>query len=102
MQPSDTSDEHAVRGGPGQGGLTARRPEPARTLAVPGVWGYVDRVGVPPGGTVRFHVSAPAAYELSVVRLGRTALLDAPTDDDADRADAQPLAAFPHESATPQ
>jgi hypothetical protein len=69
---------------------------------VPGVWGYVQRIGVPPGGTVRFHVSAPAAYDLTIVRPGHTALLDAPTDDDADRADAQVLASFEHRSATPQ
>jgi hypothetical protein len=78
------------------------RPEPARRLEVPGVWGYVDRIGVPPGGTVRFHVSAPAAYELSVVRLGRGALIDAPSDDTADRADSEVLARFPHAVATPQ
>jgi hypothetical protein len=80
----------------------APRPEPARHLAVPGAWGYVERIGVPPGGTVRFHVNAPAAYDLTVVRLGRAALLDAPTDDAADRADAQPLATFRHSAATPQ
>ena len=78
------------------------RPELARRLPVPGVWGYVDRIGVAPGGSVRFHVSAPAAYELTVVRLGRTALLDAPTDDAADRAEAERLATFQHEAATPQ
>jgi hypothetical protein len=69
---------------------------------VPGVWGYVDRIGVPPGSTARFHVSAPAAYELSIVRLGRRALLDAPTDDAADRAESERLATLRHESATPQ
>jgi hypothetical protein len=80
----------------------AARPEPARRLPVPGVWGYVERVGVPAGGTVRFHVSAPAAYELSVVRLGRTALVDSPTDDAADRADVLVLARSRHVEATPQ
>ena len=69
---------------------------------MPGVWGYVDRIGVAAGETVRFHVSAPAAYELTIVRLGRTALLDAPTDDAADRADVERLATFRHETATPQ
>jgi hypothetical protein len=69
---------------------------------VPGVWGYVDRLGVAPGAAARFHVSAPSAYELTVVRLGRTAILDAPTDDDADRADVERLATFRHETATPQ
>jgi hypothetical protein len=51
---------------------------------------------------VRFHVAAPAAYELRVVRLGRTAILDQPTDDAADRADVEVLHVSRHAAATPQ
>lgn len=78
------------------------RPEPARALPVPGVQGYVDRIGARRGEMVRFHVNAPAAYELRVVRLGRDAILDAPTDDAADRADVQVLHVSRHAEATPQ
>jgi hypothetical protein len=67
------------------------RPEPSRRYQVPGTWGYVDRIGVRPGETARFHVSAPAAYELSIVRLGRRAILDPSADRAADRADAELL-----------
>src|SRR5438552_4081472 len=56
------------------------RPEPARRIAVPGVWGYAERIGVRPGEAVRFHVNAPAAYDFSVVKLGRRAILDPAAD----------------------
>lgn len=78
------------------------RPEPARALPVPGVQGYVERLGARRGETVRFHVNAPAAYELRVVRLGRDAILDMPLDDAADRSDVEVLHAFRHADATPQ
>lgn len=78
------------------------RPEPARQIGIPGTWGYVERIGVAPGEAVRFHVSTPAAYRLDVVRLGRTALIDTPADDAADRADVEVLASFEHQQATPQ
>lgn len=78
------------------------RPEPARSIPVPGVQGYVDRIGVRRGETVRFHVNAPAAYDLQVVRLGRTAILDSPTDDAADRRDSEVLHVSRHAEATPQ
>lgn len=78
------------------------RPEPARAITVADVHGYVDRIGVRRGETLRFHVNTPAAYDLTVVRLGLDAILDAPTDDAADRADATVLHVSHHESATPQ
>lgn len=78
------------------------RPEPARAIPVPGVQGYVERLGARRGEPVRFHVNAPAAYELAVVRLGRDAILDAPTDDAADRADVETLHVSRHAQATPQ
>ncbi len=78
------------------------RPEPARRVAVPGVSGYVDRIGVRPGQTVRFAVNAPAAYDFSIVQLGRRALLDPAADEQADRADVTLLSSRQHATATPQ
>ena len=78
------------------------RPEPARRVAVPGVSGYVDRVGVPAGQSARFHVNSPAAYEFSIVRLGQRAILDATADEPADRADVEVISTRRHASATPQ
>jgi hypothetical protein len=78
------------------------RPEPARRVAVPGVSGYVDRIGVHPGQPVRFHVNAPAAYELSIARLGRESILAPASDERADRADVQVLDTRQHSRGTPQ
>jgi hypothetical protein len=77
------------------------RPEPARRVAVPGVSGYVDRIGVHPGQPVRFHVNAPAAYELSIARLGRESILDPTSDERADRADVHVLETRQHARGTP-
>ncbi|MGC5053604.1 N,N-dimethylformamidase beta subunit family domain-containing protein [Micromonospora sp. DT48] len=49
--------------------------------------GYVDPLGVRPGETLRVHLSAPAAHEIAVGRLGRDALLLPEPDDAADRAE---------------
>ena len=54
--------------------------------------GYVDPVGVKPGETLRVHLTAPAAHEIAVARLGRAALLRPEPDDQADRAEAEWLA----------
>jgi hypothetical protein len=54
--------------------------------------GYVDPVGVKPGETLRVHLTAPAAHEIAVARLGRSALLRPEPDDQADRAEAEWLA----------
>ncbi|MBV9543372.1 MAG: hypothetical protein JOY61_03235, partial [Chloroflexi bacterium] len=78
------------------------RPEPARRVPVPGVSGYVDRIAVEPGRAVRFHVNAPAAYELSIARLGRAAILDPTSDERADRADVQVLVTRQQSTASPQ
>ncbi len=67
-------------------------PERVRAFPAPGIWGYANRLGVPPGGRVRFHVCTPAAYDFSVVRLGTTAILDPAADERADRADIELLA----------
>lgn len=78
------------------------RPEPSRSVDVPSVQGYVDRIGVRRGETLRFHVNSPATYDLAIVRLGRNAILSAPTDDAADRADVEAMHLSHHDTATPQ
>src|SRR5207245_5770932 len=78
------------------------RPEPARRVAVPGVSGYVERIGVPAGQSARFHVNSPSAYEFSIVRLGQRAILDATAGEPADRADVEVISTRRHASATPQ
>ncbi len=72
--------------------MDRRYPEPVRAFSVPGIWGYADRIGVPAGERVRFHVCAPSAYDFSVVRLGTNAILDPAADEPADRADCAVLA----------
>jgi Concanavalin A-like lectin/glucanases superfamily len=57
---------------------------------------------VRPGETARFHVNAPSGYELSVVRLGRRAILDPASDVQADLGDAEVLAQTAHEKPSPQ
>lgn len=80
----------------------ARRPEPARELELRGAWGYTDPIGVAPATTLRFHVSAPAAYDLSIVRLGHRAILDPAANEMAERADVEVLERRAHPTATPQ
>lgn len=63
-----------------------------RPVRVAGLMGYVDPVGVKPGEVLQVHLTAPAAYEIAVARLGRAALLRAEPDDEADRAEAEWLA----------
>ncbi len=77
----------------------APRPEPLRGVRVRDAGGYVERISVLPGGTVRFHVAAPAAYELEVVRLGRRAIASAAASAAADRADSEHLASFSRPTA---
>ncbi len=69
-----------------------------RPVRVAGLMGYVDPVGVKPGEVLRVHLTAPAAYEIAVARLGRSVLLRPEPDDEADRAEAEWLATL--ESAT--
>lgn len=78
------------------------RPEPSRTFEVPGTWVYPASLSVQPGESLAFHVSAPAAYDFSVLRLASTALLDAAGDDAADIAEAEVLYRSQHAAATPQ
>jgi len=71
----------------------SRSRQPAhRPVRVAGLMGYVDPLGVKPGEKLRVHLTAPAAHEIAVARLGRTALLRPEPDDDADRAEAEWLA----------
>jgi hypothetical protein len=75
-------------------------PPPAhRPVRVPGLTGYVHPLGVRPGQSLGVHLTAPAAYTVSVARLGRTALLRPEPDDAADRAEAQWLAEMPVSTA---
>lgn len=64
------------------------KPEPVRRLPVPGLWAYVDRLDVAPGSSVSAHVSAPASYDIELVRLGLNAVIDPAQSLDADREDA--------------
>jgi hypothetical protein len=57
-------------------GGVSDRPEPARGFPVPGVWAYVDPVGVEPGKTVKLHASVPSSYDVTFVKLGTTSLVD--------------------------
>jgi hypothetical protein len=57
---------------------------------------------VHPGQTVPFHVNAPGAYEFSIGRLGRRAILDPTSDERADRGDVEVFTTRHHASATPQ
>lgn len=76
-------------------------PEPVRAIHVPGTWGYVGQINALPGANVTFHLSCPAAFDFSVVRLGTTAILDATADDRALRADVELLYQCHHAEATP-
>ncbi|MFY1632128.1 N,N-dimethylformamidase beta subunit family domain-containing protein [Solwaraspora sp. WMMB335] len=58
-----------------------------RPVRVASLMGYVDPIGVRPGETLRVHLSAPAAYDVAVGRLGQHALLLPEPDDAADRAE---------------
>ena len=64
------------------------RPEPVRRLPVQGTWAYVDRLDVAAGSGFTVHVSAPADYELELVRLGLGAVIDPAQSLSADREEA--------------
>jgi hypothetical protein len=65
-------------------------PRPAhRPVRVPGLTGYVHPLGVRAGETLSVHLTAPAAHEIAIARLGRTVLLRDEPDDEADRAEAE-------------
>lgn len=74
------------------GGSPGYRPPDHRPVRVASLMGYVDPIGVRPGEVLRVHLSAPAAYEVAVGRLGRTVLLRPEPDDAADRAEVTWLA----------
>jgi hypothetical protein len=61
--------------------------------------GYVGRIAARPGESVRFHVSAPAAFTLDVVRLGRRAILDPDATGAQDRDEAEVLASYQHDQS---
>src|SRR5215467_5729630 len=54
---------------------------PHRPIHLPGVHAYTDRVSVPAGEMIRFHVSSTHPYELQVCRLG--VQVDDPSGDEA-------------------
>lgn len=78
------------------------RPEPVRRVRARDAGGYVEELGVQPGGTVRFHLAAPAAYSLVVVRLGRSAIIEAGADEAADIDEAEVVGRFDSAEASPQ
>jgi hypothetical protein len=80
----------------------AKRPEPATGYPVPGVWGYVDSLGVRPGQVANFHVSSPGAYTFSIVRLGRSKLIDPHATPDDDRQDVDLFGEWEHKESTAQ
>lgn len=87
---ADTSPAALHAGGLGVGnrfGTPSHRP-----VRVAGLMGYVDPLGVRPGEVLGVHLSAPAAHEIAVGRLGRRALLLPGPDDAADRAEVTWLA----------
>ena len=77
-------------------------PEPIRPLPVVGTWAYLDRVEAAPGTSVSVHVSAEAAHEIELVRLGRDAVIDPAQSLADDCAEAVRLAAVDVAAATPQ
>src|SRR5262245_24738800 len=77
------------------------RREAIRPLPVPGTWAYVDRLNVEPGSAVRVHVSAPAAHQIQLVRLGLDAVIDPSQSLDDDREQATVLASV-ERPASPQ
>ncbi len=72
-----------------------------RPVRIGSLMGYVDPIGVRPGERLRIHLTAPAARNISVARLGRTALLLPEPDDMADRAEAEVLATLKQPTACP-
>ena len=78
------------------------RPEPVRQVSARDAGGYVEDLGVRPGDAVRFHLSTPAAYALEVVRLGRSAIIDAGADGAADLVEAEEVGRFEETEASPQ
>jgi hypothetical protein len=77
-------------------------PEAIRRLPVRGTWAYLDRLEVAPGSSVEVHVSAEAAHEIELVRLGLDAVIDPAQSLAADCAEARRLAAVEIPVATPQ
>lgn len=77
-------------------------PEPVRPIPVRGTWAYLDRLGVGPGEALAIHVSAEAAHDIEVVRLGRCAVIDPAQSLDDDRREAEVLAAWAVAEASPQ
>ena len=65
----------------------AYRAPAHRPVRIASLMGYLDPLGVRPGETLRVHLSAPAAHEIAVGRLGHDALLLPEPDDAADRAE---------------
>jgi hypothetical protein len=77
-------------------------PEPIRRIPVRGTWVYVDPLSTEPGHPVSIHLSAEAAHEIEIVRLGRKAVIDPAQSLDADREEAEVLAKVARPGAAPQ
>ena len=77
-------------------------PEPVRQLPVVGTWAYLDRLEVAPGESVSVHVSAEAAHEIELVRLGLNAIIDPAQSLEADRLEARRLDSVDATAAAPQ
>lgn len=79
----------------------AAPPEPIRSLAVPGTWGYAVPLDPTPGTPVELRLAAPAAFEVDVVRLGRRAIADPEATEADDRTDVEVLAEGRGDEALP-
>ena len=77
-------------------------PEPIRQLPVTGSWAYLDRLEASPGSSISVHVSAEAAHEIELVRLGLDAVIDPDQSLAADCAEAVRLAVVEAAAAAPQ
>ncbi|MHB8657911.1 MAG: N,N-dimethylformamidase beta subunit family domain-containing protein [Solirubrobacteraceae bacterium] len=75
-------------------------PPAHRPVHVGSLEGYTDPIGVRPGERLSVHLSAPAAHEVSIARLGIKSVLEPGADDAADRAEATVLATLACPSAS--
>jgi hypothetical protein len=79
-----------------------KNPESVRRIPVRGTWAYVNSISVPPGGRLGVHVSAEAAHDIEIVRLGTNAVLDPRQPLDADRDEVKVLQTTTRKAAAPQ
>lgn len=77
-------------------------PEPHYGFEPPGVWAYTNRSSVEAGGSLSLYVSAPAAYSLTIERLGLDAIIDPASDENDERRDTELVHARESPAGTPQ